>query len=79
MGDRIRSALFNKIAAELPGARVLDAFAGSGSLGIEAVSRGASEAVFLERDRIAQKVIAKNIELLGIQNKTKLIRSDLQI
>jgi 16S rRNA (guanine966-N2)-methyltransferase len=77
MGDRIRSALFNKIAAELPGAVVLDAFAGSGALGIEAISRGAAHATFIERDRIAQKVIAKNIDALGVRNQTKLIRTSV--
>lgn len=77
MGDRIRTALFNKIAAELPGAIVLDAFAGSGSLGLEAISRGAAHATLIERDRIAQKVIAKNIEALGLKNQTKLIRSSV--
>lgn len=77
MGDRIRSALFNKIAEELPGATVLDAFAGSGSLGIEAISRGAAHATFIERDRMAQKVIIKNIALLGIEDQTKLVRTSV--
>lgn len=77
MGDRIRTALFNMLASEIQGAEVLDAFAGSGSLGIESISRGAAFATFIERDRLAQKVITKNIELLGIQNQTKLIRSNV--
>ena len=75
MGDRVRSALFNKIMDDIDDAEVLDAFAGTGSLGIEAISRGAKSAVFIERDRIAQKVIAKNIELLGIGDQTKLVRT----
>ena len=77
MGDRIRGALFNKIAAELPGATVLDAFAGSGALGIESISRGAEKAVFIERDRTAQKVITKNIENFSIEDQTTLIRSSI--
>lgn len=77
MGDRIRSSLFNKIATELVDATVLDAFAGSGALGLEALSRGAKHATFIDKDRIAQKVIAKNIELLGVENRTKLIRSSI--
>lgn len=77
MGDRIRTSLFNKIASELPNASVLDAFAGSGALGLEALSRGAQHATFIEKDRIAQKVIAKNIALLGVQDQTKLIRSSI--
>lgn len=74
MSERARNALFNSIAAELPGARVLDAFAGSGSLGIEAMSRGASEATFVEKDRIAAKIIQKNVDLLGIDN-SKVIKT----
>lgn len=68
MSERARNALFNSIASELPGARVLDAFAGSGSLGIEAISRGAAHATFIEKDRVASKIIQKNIDLLGIEH-----------
>lgn len=68
MSERVRNAMFNSIAAELSGARVLDAFAGSGSLGIEAMSRGAGEVVFIEKDRIAAKIIQKNIDTLGLTN-----------
>lgn len=68
MSERARNALFNVIADELAGAKVLDAFAGSGSLGIEAISRGAASAVFIEKDRIAAKIIQKNIDLLGIEH-----------
>lgn len=74
MSERARNALFNSISAELSGARVLDAFAGSGSLGIEAISRGASEAVFIEKDRIAAKIIQKNIDTLRIEH-TKVIKT----
>ncbi len=74
MSERARNALFNSISAELPGSRVLDAFAGSGSLGIEAISRGAHEAVFIEKDRLAAKIIQKNVDTLNIQN-TKVIKT----
>ncbi len=77
MGDRIRSALFNKIQAELDGAEVLDAFAGTGALGLESLSRGARTATFIERDRIAQKVIAKNIVSLGLEDRATLIRASV--
>ena len=73
MSERIKNALFNSLGDVVQGARVLDAFAGSGALGIEALSRGASHATFIERDRIAQKVITENIKLLGIQDRTKLV------
>ncbi len=74
MSERARNALFNSIAAELAGARVLDAFAGSGSLGIEAMSRGANQVVFIEKDRIAAKIIQKNVDLLGIED-AKVIKT----
>ena len=67
MGERERLALFNIISAYLPGARVLDAFAGSGALGIEALSRGAAEVVFVEKNRQAAAVIRKNLESIGVQ------------
>lgn len=67
MGERIRNAIFNKIIDELPGATVLDAFAGSGALGIEALSRGAREVIFIERDRIAQRIIEANLSTLSIE------------
>jgi 16S rRNA (guanine966-N2)-methyltransferase len=54
---------------------VLDAFAGSGSIGIESLSRGSSEAVFVERDRIACKIIAKNLTSLGLEERSMLIRT----
>lgn len=75
MGERIRNALFNSIQAELPGANVLDAFAGTGAIGLEALSRGASHATFVEKDRIAQKVLASNIEKLGASAQATLVRS----
>jgi 16S rRNA (guanine966-N2)-methyltransferase len=74
MSERVRNALFNTLSQEVDGARVLDAFAGSGSVGIEALSRGAQSCVFIERDRIAAKIIQKNIDMLGIRN-AKLIKT----
>ncbi len=76
MGERVRSALFNKISDDLEGAAVLDAFAGSGALGLEALSRGAASALFVEKDHIAQRVIDKNIAALGAQN-ARLIRASV--
>lgn len=76
MGDRIRSSLFN-ILGDLSSMTVLDAFAGSGSLGFEALSRGAADVTFIERDRAAQLVIAQNIETLGVASQAKLIRGSV--
>lgn len=67
MSERIRNALFNKIGGEVEGAEVLDAFAGSGALGLEALSRGAQSAVFVEKDHVAQKLIEKNLAALEVE------------
>ncbi|MBP9667427.1 16S rRNA (guanine(966)-N(2))-methyltransferase RsmD [Candidatus Saccharibacteria bacterium] len=73
MSERIRNAMFNSIGDEIKNARVLDAFAGSGSIGFEAISRGAKEVVFIEKDRIAAKIIEKNIHTLNVANNTTII------
>ena len=66
--DRMRETLFNWLQVQIHGARCLDLFAGSGALGLEALSRGAAEVVFVERDaRVAQK-ISENLNLLGQKN-----------
>lgn len=66
--DRVREALFNMLAARLDfdGLRVLDLYAGSGALGLEALSRGAGSVTFVEQDRRAAEVIARNIETVGL-------------
>ena len=66
--DRAREALFNTLRAdlELEGARVLDLFAGSGAVGLEALSRGAAAVVFVESDRRAAAVLADNVATIGL-------------
>ena len=59
--DRVRETLFNWLAALVPGARCLDLFAGSGALGLEALSRGASHVTFVERDRDAARAIGERL------------------
>jgi len=59
--DRVRAALFSSLAECVPGARVLDLFGGSGGLGIEALSRGAATAVFVDKDRSAVECIRRNL------------------
>jgi 16S rRNA (guanine966-N2)-methyltransferase len=66
--DRVREALFSMLG-DLSGARVLDLYAGSGALGIEALSRGADSAVFVERDRSAASVIERNLADLGLEQR----------
>ncbi|MDO5480112.1 MAG: 16S rRNA (guanine(966)-N(2))-methyltransferase RsmD [Candidatus Saccharibacteria bacterium] len=78
MGSRERLALFNMLVGELEGASVLDAFAGSGSLGIEALSRGASEVVFVEKNRVATEVIKQNLAELGASDNTRVIKSSVK-
>ncbi len=74
MGERIRNAIFNKLMAEIKDAVVLDCFAGSGAVGIEALSRGAKRVYFVERDRQAINIIKQNLELLNVdQTKYKII------
>ncbi|MBC7564653.1 16S rRNA (guanine(966)-N(2))-methyltransferase RsmD [Candidatus Saccharibacteria bacterium] len=77
MGERIRNAIFNKVGSELQGADVLDAFAGSGAIGLEALSRGAKHSTFIERDRDAQKVVSNNIASLGVEADSTLIKKSV--
>ena len=74
MSERIRGSLFNQLG-DVTGLRVLDAFAGTGVVGLEMLSRGASYVTMIEKDRIAQKVIDANIKTLRVESSTKLIRS----
>ena len=69
MGERERLALFNKISEYLQGAKVLDAFAGSGALGIEAMSRGAASVTFVAKNPNAARIIRENLKALGIEGK----------
>ena len=70
-GDRTREAVFN-LVGPVDGARVLDLFAGSGAMGLEALSRGAASAVFVERDRAAAQTIERNLEKLDLTGATVL-------
>ena len=74
--DRVREAIFSRLDHEnsLRGAWVLDAFAGSGALGLEALSRGAKRAVFVESDPPAVAVIRANAEALGVTKATEVVR-----
>lgn len=66
LADRVKQTLFAILEPDLPGARVLDLFAGSGAAGIEALSRGAAGAVFVERDARAARVIGENLKATGL-------------
>ena len=78
--DRVREALYNMVAAilgDLTGRRVLDLYAGSGALGLEALSRGAARAVLVERDRSCQRVIQKNAADLQLSDRCRVLRLDV--
>jgi 16S rRNA (guanine966-N2)-methyltransferase len=72
MSDKIRGALFNALG-DIHGLTVLDAFAGSGAISFEAVSRGAATALAIESDRLAQRTITENIKALGLRRTVKLV------
>ena len=76
--DRTRESLFNILSnlIEFADLRVLDLFAGSGALGLEAISRGAGFSLFVEQAAQARATVQSNIEQLGLQGKSKLIRRD---
>jgi 16S rRNA (guanine966-N2)-methyltransferase len=79
--DRVRQALFNVLEHGAPrfdfdGARVLDLFAGSGALGLEALSRGARYCLFIEESAAARAAIRRNVEALGLTGVTKIWRRD---
>ena len=75
--DRVKETLFNIIQASLPGARVLDLYAGTGSLGLEALSRGAESVLAVELNRKSQSIIKENVALLKAENEHSLAGEDV--
>ena len=74
--DRVKEALFSIINFDLPGAAVLDLFGGTGQLGIEALSRGAKSAVFVDQREDACKIIRENLRRTKLESQARVIRSD---
>lgn len=74
--DRVKEAMFSIIQFDIPGARVLDLFGGTGQLGIEALSRGASEAVFVDAGEDACRLIKENLKRSRLEPQGKIVRSD---
>ena len=74
--DRAKQMLFDRLEEELELARVLDVFSGTGSLGLEALSRGAASCVFVEQDHKAHQLLQENIETLGVEEQTLCWRTD---
>jgi 16S rRNA (guanine966-N2)-methyltransferase len=79
--DRVRESVFNALGSriDLNGARVLDLFAGTGALGIEALSRGAAEAVFVEADRNAASTIRRNLAVTGLASRGKVVTQRAEV
>lgn len=77
--DRIKEPLFNILNFDLQDAVVLDLFAGSGALGLEAISRGAKKAIFCEHNRNAASIVEKNIEKTRFNQKSLLIKNDFEV
>ena len=75
--DRIKETLFNMLAPEIPGCRFLDLFSGSGGIGIEALSRGASFAAFVEKDRSALACIRSNLEFTRFTATAEVFPTDV--
>ncbi|MBF7095328.1 16S rRNA (guanine(966)-N(2))-methyltransferase RsmD [Streptococcus sp. HF-1907] len=74
--DKVKGAIFNMIGPFFDGGRVLDLFSGSGSLAIEAISRGMDEAVLVEKDRRAQAIIQENIKMTKSDKQFKLLKME---
>lgn len=75
--DRVREAIFNLIGQDVTGLKVLDLFAGTGSLGIEALSRGALQSLFLDNSAQSLKLIKKNLILCGYEPLGSILKKDL--
>jgi len=74
--DQVRIACLDTLAPWLPDARFLDLFAGAGAVGIEALSRGATECVFVERDRAAVAALRENLKRLGLAGRARILKRD---
>ena len=76
--DRIKESVFNILAGDIAGRRALDLFSGTGGLGIEALSRGAETAVFIDQAKPALEAIRRNITRLGLEDRTHIIRWNIR-
>ena len=75
--DRVKESLFNMIQGHIESARVLDLFSGTGNLGLEALSRGAREVLFVEKNRKSILILEKNIEKLKVDEPYKILQKDV--
>lgn len=75
--DRVKQSLFDILVPRMAHAVVYDCFAGTGSMGLESLSRDASTAIFFEMDRSAEQLLRKNIKSLGVESKARVVRGDI--
>ncbi len=75
--DRVKESVFNTIGEEIVDKRILDLFAGTGNLAIEALSRGAEKAVLVDKAKTAINIIYKNVNAVGFKDKCQIVRSDV--
>jgi 16S rRNA (guanine966-N2)-methyltransferase len=78
--DRVREAIFNALGSRdaVDDARVADLFAGSGALGVEALSRGAAHATFVDRDRAAREAVRRNVEACGVADRATIVAGTVE-
>ncbi len=74
--DKVKESIFNIVQFDVEGRRVLDLFAGTGQLGIEALSRGAEKCVFVDASRTAANVVRENVEQTGFETQSRVVQSD---
>lgn len=74
--DKVKESMFSILQFDIEGRRVLDLFGGTGQLGIEALSRGASEVVFVDKSAAALKLIRENLELCGLSDRARVRNGD---
>ncbi|MEW5953690.1 MAG: 16S rRNA (guanine(966)-N(2))-methyltransferase RsmD [Bacillota bacterium] len=77
--DRVKEALFNILAERIPGCTFLDLYAGSGGIGIEALSRGADYVTFVEKDARVLKVLGENLQLTGLEGRAETVPGDVDV
>jgi 16S rRNA (guanine966-N2)-methyltransferase len=75
--DRVKESIFNKLQNDIPGARVLDLFSGTGNLAIEALSRGAEHVVAVELSKKSLMIIKENLQILGIKSEIEVVPTDV--
>ncbi len=75
--DKVKGAIFNILQRQINGSKCLDLFAGTGNLGIEAISRGASNCTFVENNTESLKILSKNLQICGTHSSSRIIKQDV--